>query len=67
MGYSNADRSRFDIHNADGSTVGFVDFTKKFKYLGSIIDSSLTSDVDIDRRIKAVRQPHERSVRSKKS
>ena len=26
--YYNADTSRFDIRNADGSTVGFVDFTK---------------------------------------
>ncbi len=43
VGYSNADTSRFDIRNADGSTVGFVDFTEEFKYIGSIIDSSLTS------------------------
>ncbi len=51
--YSNADTSRFDIRNADSSTVGFVDFTKEFKYLGSIIDSLLTSDADVDMRIKA--------------
>ena len=48
--YSTADTSRLDIRNADGSTVGFVDFTKEFKYLGSIIDSSLTSDADVRRR-----------------
>ena len=51
--YSTADTSRFDIRNANGSTVGFVDFTKEFKYLGSIIDSSLTSDADVNIRIKA--------------
>jgi hypothetical protein len=51
--YSNADTSRFDIRNAVGSTVGFVDFTKEFKYLGSIIDSSLTSHADVDIRTKA--------------
>ena len=51
--YSNADTSRFDIRNADGFTAGFVNFTKEFKYLGSIIDSSLTSDADVDMRIKA--------------
>ncbi len=51
--YSNADTSCFDIRNADGSTVGFVDFTKEFKYLGSIIDSSLTSEADVDIRVKA--------------
>ena len=45
--------SRLDIRNADGSSVGFVDFTKEFKYLGSIIDSSLTSDAGVDMRINA--------------
>jgi hypothetical protein len=34
-----ADTSRVDIRNADGSAVDFVDFTKEFKYLGSIIYS----------------------------
>ncbi len=46
--YSNANTPRFEIRNSDGSTAGFVDFTKEFKYLGSIIDSSLTSDADVD-------------------
>ena len=50
---SNADTSRFDIRNAYGSAVGFVEFIKEFKYLGSMIDSSLTSDVDVDERTKA--------------
>ena len=49
---SDADTPRFDIRNADGSTVGFVDFTKEFKYLGSIIDTSLTSDAVVDLRVK---------------
>ncbi len=53
MDYSNAETTRIDIRNADGSAVGFVDFTTEFKYLGSIMDSSLTSDADVDRRIKA--------------
>ncbi len=48
-----AETSHFDVRNADGSAVGFVEFTKEFKYLGSIIDSSLTSDADVDKRIKA--------------
>ena len=43
--YSNADTSRF--------TVCSVDFTKEFKYLGSIIDSSCTSDANVDMQIKA--------------
>ncbi len=49
--YSDADASHFDMRNTDGSDVGFVDFTKEFKYLGSTIDSSLTSDADVDKRI----------------
>jgi hypothetical protein len=44
---------RFDIRNAEGLAIGFVDFTKEFKYLGLIIDSSLTPDADVDKRIKA--------------
>ena len=46
--YSNAYMPCFKIRNADGSTVGFVDFTKEFTDLGSIIDSSLTSYADVD-------------------
>ena len=34
-------------------TVGFIDFATEFKYLGSIIHPSLSSDADVDRRIKA--------------
>jgi hypothetical protein len=50
---STAETSSKDIRNADGSAVGFVDFTKELEYLGSIIDSSLTSDADVGMRIKA--------------
>ncbi len=54
MDYSIAGTSRFDIHYAKGSAVGFVDFTKEFTHRGSIIDSSLTAlDADVDKRIKA--------------
>jgi hypothetical protein len=41
------------MRDADGSTVGLVDVTKDFKYLGSIIDSSLTLDADVDKQTKA--------------
>ncbi len=51
--YSTADTFRLGIRYADGSTVCFVDFTKEFKYLGSIIEFALTSDADVDMRIKA--------------
>ena len=41
-----ADTSRFYV---DGT--GFIDFCDKFKYLGSILHYSLTSDLDVDKRI----------------
>ncbi len=42
------------LRRLGGSAVGFANFTKKkFEYLGSIIDSSLISDADVDRRTKA--------------
>ena len=33
--------------------MGYVDFTKEFKYLGSLITPSLTSDADATKRLKA--------------
>ena len=46
--YEEESTDRFQV---DGD--GFIDFTKEFKYLGSIINSSLTSDSDVDKRIKS--------------
>ena len=46
MAYEAADASRFYI----GGT-GFIDFCEKFKYLGSMLHYSLTSDADVDKRI----------------
>ena len=51
--YPAANTSPVNIYNTAGVQVGFVGFTQEFKYLGSIIDSSLTSDADINNRIKA--------------
>jgi hypothetical protein len=51
--YSVADTSRFNVLDVNGSVAGFIDFTQEFKYLGSIIHSSLTSEADVDRRIKS--------------
>ena len=46
MAYEAADTSRFYI---DGT--GFIDFCENFKYLGSMLHYSLTSDADVDKRI----------------
>jgi hypothetical protein len=49
---SDADTSRLDLPDHLGNPVGFIDFTTEFKYLGSIIHHSLTSDADVDKRIR---------------
>jgi hypothetical protein len=51
--YSGAGISRLDVLDYLGNTVGFNDFTTEFKYLGSIVHHSLTSDEDVDKRIRS--------------
>ena len=51
--YAAADTSRINVLDDEGAPVGFIDFTTEFKYLGSIVQHSLTSDADIDKRIKS--------------
>jgi len=51
--YAAADTSRINVLDDEGAPVGFIDFTTEFKYLGSIVHHSLTSDADIDKRIKS--------------
>jgi hypothetical protein len=43
---------RFDISNSDSPAAGFVNLTKQFMYLGSVIGCSLISGVGADMRIK---------------
>jgi hypothetical protein len=52
--YFDADTSRLDVPDQLGNPVGFIDFTTEFKYLGSIVHHSLTSDADVDKRIRSV-------------
>ena len=40
---------RMRLFYVDGT--GFIDFCEKFKYLGSILHYSLTSDADVDKRV----------------
>jgi hypothetical protein len=51
--YSDADTSRLDVLGYLGNPVGFIDFTMKLKYLGSIVHRYLTSDADADERIRS--------------
>ena len=51
--YEHWNTERFNVSGDDKSTVGYVDFTKEFKYLGSLITPSLTSDADVTKRLKA--------------
>jgi hypothetical protein len=50
--YFDADTSRLDAFGYLGNPAGFIDFTTEFKYLGSIVHHSLTSDADVDKRIR---------------
>jgi hypothetical protein len=50
--YSEAKTSRLDVLDGTGNAIGFIDFTTEFKYLGSIVHHSLTSDADVDKRIR---------------
>jgi hypothetical protein len=51
--YSDADTSRLVVVDYFGNPVGFIDFTTEFKYFGSIGHHSLTSDADVDKRIRS--------------
>ena len=51
--YENGDTTPFIVLGANGESLGFVSFTKEFKYLGSLVHYSLTSDADVSKRIKA--------------
>jgi hypothetical protein len=51
--YSDADTSRLDVLDSLDNPVGFFDLTTEFKYLGSIVHHSLTSDEDVDKRIRS--------------
>jgi hypothetical protein len=50
--YSGADTSRLDALDYLRNPVGFNDFTTEFKYFGSIVHHSLTSDAEVDKRIR---------------
>jgi hypothetical protein len=57
MHRSDADTSRLDVLDNLGHPVGFIDFTTEFKYLGSIVHHSFTSDEDDDERIMLASAP----------
>jgi hypothetical protein len=50
--YSDAGPSRLGVLDYLGNAAGFIDFTTEFKYLGSIVLHSLTSDADVDKHIR---------------
>ncbi len=47
------DTSLIDVCDLNGAPVGFIDFTKEFKYLGFIVHYSPSSEADVDKRIKS--------------
>ena len=58
LAYEAADTSRFYINGT-----GFIDFCEKFKYLGSMLHDSLTSDADVDKRITSATAGHTNSAK----
>ena len=51
--YVDGDTTTFTVSGLRGEDLGFVSFTKEFKYLGSVVHSSLTSDADVDKGIRS--------------
>ena len=51
--YKDGDTTPFTVPGPGGEDLGFVGFTKEFKCTGSILNSSLTSDADVDKRIRS--------------
>jgi hypothetical protein len=51
--YSEADTSRLDDLDGTGFAISFIDFTTEFKHFGSIVKHSLTSDANVDKRIRS--------------
>ena len=47
------DTTPFTVFGPRGEVLGFVTFVLEFKYLGSLVHHSLTSDADVNKRIKA--------------
>ena len=51
--YESGDTTPFTVFGPTGAAIGHVSFTTEFKYLGSIVHFSLTSDADVNKRIRA--------------
>ena len=51
--YEGGDTTLFTVSGPSGEDLGFVSFTREFRYLGSTVHSSLTSDADVDKRIRS--------------
>ena len=51
--YEVGDATLLTVPGPGGEDLGFVSFTKESRYFGSIVRSSLTSDVDVDKRIRS--------------
>ena len=53
LSYDDGDTTPFTVLGPNGEGLGFVSFTKKFKYLGSLVNHSLTSGADVNKRVKS--------------
>ena len=48
MAYEDGDTTPFTVFGPSGEVLGFVTFVLEFKYLGSLVYHSLTSDADVN-------------------
>jgi len=54
LSYDDGDTTPFTVLGPNGKGLGFVSFTKEFKYLGPLVHHSLTSDADVNnKRVKS--------------
>ena len=52
--YEVGDAALFKVPGPGGEDLSFLGFTKEFKYLGSIVNPSLTSDAGVDKRTRSL-------------
>jgi len=53
LSYDDGYTTPLTVLGPNGERLGFVSFTKEFKYLGSLVQHSPTSDADVNKRVKS--------------
>jgi len=70
LSYDDGDSKKSAVFGPNGESLGSVSFTKEFKYLGSLVHHSLTSDADVNKcvvstcRFPCAHAPHSSPAQS---